>query len=169
MKTAILIIISSLFLLNCNKDKNKKCSDVLDESEYNALPYNDNQMLVFKSNSGAYDTIYCDQSYIASSYYGSDYDCKPGPSAEYFQLEFFLITKAHLEPIEIIMGSAYYYTSGVTQNNITINGTIYNDVYVLAKDSASTPVGSPWRIYYTIPNGLLRYDYVNYLRWEKIN
>lgn len=174
-----MVVFTIFFLLGCKKNQDEKCPDVLTDEEYNILPYSNNQILVFKCNSGLFDTVYCTQGYLITNYTESDYDCISGPRGEYFQLNSNLgrnwgtITREHIQPIKIDLGwspvSLTYLIEGSTQNNITINSLIYNNVYVLTKDSTSILPNQPWRIYYTIPDGILKYDYTNNEFWEKIN
>lgn len=171
MKTTFTILISLIFILSGCKQPEKPCSDVLTHEEANSLPYVDHQKLAFKNNSGIYDTIHCTKGYTITNYTESDYDCTSGPRAVYFFLGFCTITKNHAQPIDISFNvpsvGLHYYVEGSTQNNITIDSVIYNDVYVLSKDSTSVPADKPWKIYYTNLNGIIKYNCINNVFWER--
>lgn len=58
-----------------------------------------------------------------------------------------------------------------TYINIEIDSVIYNDVYVIIADTNSNSIQYTdiWKLYFSKSQGLIKYDCLNNMTWEKIN
>ena len=56
-----------------------------------------------------------------------------------------------------------------TFNSININGTLYDNVYVQSFDTSSVSTGFVWQVFYQKEIGLLRFDQLGGIRWERVN
>jgi len=71
-------------------------------------------------------------------------------------------------PIVGSMGYSYNRDANSLQSNVSIRGIIYPSVYVM-KSSYSSPDTLPNAIYYTYKYGIVRYDYADGRKYERIN
>lgn len=59
--------------------------------------------------------------------------------------------------------------SGPTFNSITINGNLYDNVFIHTVDTSMLLNGTIWKVYYQKENGLLGFDQLGGIKWERIN
>lgn len=196
MKKIISIIFISVLFSTCKKrDTPPPCQDDLnltaDDLSWN--PYTNGEIIVFKSNTGLYDTGKI-RSWVGFSDGGKDANgCEHLTQILNVDIDSFQINTGKI--FELFVGhynkwmngpfpnDAEYYGfysggyggSGATlsnltpQNNIIINSITYNNVYIISKDTTqNTNPQDIWRMYYTKQQGLLEFDCWHGLSWFKI-
>lgn len=182
MKIFIPLIFLSVTLFSCEK----KCSSttgLLTQDELSWISYSGGEVLIFKSQQNVIDTIHIGNKIISSSAGTSeDHPCThPFQSVAVNISDFLDIVNLRLynshndqwnsgaPSIEDSYGEhGFLFLNFTPQNNISINGNIYNSVYVMNIDTSTFTSPTIWKIYYTKANGILRYDFTkNGGVWEK--
>src|ERR1035437_1858033 len=194
MKNAIIIFITCLLFVSCKQECNDDPN--LTTTELSWLSYNGGEVLIFKSNSGLYDTAKIQNRVIGlySCQTHSPSQCKhqtqeASVSGDFNIQDFnFEIHVGHLNSDCSGCGNypyltrynpdnGLYFSNFNPVNNIVINNISYNNVYILTEDTThwiSQPISEQgatdiWKIYYTQQNGILEFDYWHGLSWIRIN
>ena len=190
MRNIILLISVVITLSSCQP----KCQDDPNMSADELAWFNcfvGGRTLIFKSNTGLYDTAKPGNISLSLSTCSNQDDCSHANT--FAQLNFgfshhiygdkpnhFIVTHYNqycpngYEPITLYINSSYglKLSNYTPQNNITINGKTYNNVYIMATDTIPfTPLNpcTIWRFYYTKNDGILEYDWSQGVQWVKIN
>lgn len=145
--------------------------------------------IVFKSNTGVFDSI---QLLVGSELISRDLHAGAFNSCDEIDIPEFLAmsynfinndttlsfatitspnSESNLHPM--IYSNKLRFPSEIwikgSTSTVTIGGVSYNDVYVFDGDSTLNSNGDYFRIFYQRQNGLLRYDEMGGLKWEKVN
>ncbi|MFI5220414.1 MAG: hypothetical protein ACHQNT_13095 [Bacteroidia bacterium] len=180
MKNLIIIISAFIFFASCKKNECEDAEGNLTAEELSWLSYAGGESIEFKSNNNLRDTFYVgnktNYDYLVSSSGCNAHQQSISCKIQNHATTSFVIWTKHKnewspEGKALIATSSdvFVFSDYSPQNNILINGNIYNNVYVMAVD---TPAPNPkhiWRIYYTKQTGILRYDFTQGEQWEKIN
>jgi hypothetical protein len=176
-------------------EKTKTCQDkyaYLNSNELSWLSYSGGEVLVFKNNFGIYDTTTVSnrEFSFAGEHAPSDpkHECSNLYQIGSVKLNWsdsaFVIGVSHYDQdhtennnsasigidLNYLNGSFQFarFSDITPQNNITINGSIYNDVYVMNIDTTYYSKPTVWRIYYTKQHGILKFDVTQGQEWVKI-
>ena len=161
MKRFLVLIIGVLLIGGCGKDCRDDPDLTADELSWLSF-YTNGKKVIFKSNSGLYDTleVRINFEYFKSSFEKGNcqYSCQyawgegGGPNVNVKHYNQFW-TSSYSPPS---IGQ-YKFSNYTPQNNIVVNGITYNNVYVM--DST----------YYTKQDGVLAFPGYPGVEWYKIN
>ena len=156
MKNLILIIVIWLICFGCKK----ACKDedyYLTETEKAWLPYGNGQVLIFKSNAGLYDTCTVSASFNWDSGYPQGGECNiryeqgtnmfahpVSGGGFYININRYkdFLSGGITSPRILIAGSGggtgagYYLNNYPVQNNVNINGNLFNQVIIVTQDTS---------------------------------
>jgi hypothetical protein len=182
MKKIIVFALLSLTLYSCGK-KCTSTSGLLTSDELSWIPYSGGEKLIFKNQNANIDTLYVGQRIVGTnSGTTEDHPCTHPhqeidiSTSDFLSTASFGIYIAHgdqwnyggAKGIDANGVSSFQFTNYTPQNNISINGNIYNSVYVMNIDTSTYTVPTIWKIYYTKANGILKYEFTkNGGVWEK--
>jgi len=166
--------------LSCRKEND--CSGcILTNDQKNFIPYVEKEKVIFKNDiTNIYDTLYVKDKVFQYSFCSDP--CSNGIGSVYSDITF-----THLVSFQISVGlsnspqigfgdtvSHRDYTLNLNDPTqaITVNSTIYNDVYVVQVDS-TTIVNverskEPFKIYYSKSQGFVKFFMVNGQTWSKL-
>jgi hypothetical protein len=194
MKNALVIFIFCLLFVSCKQECNDDPN--LTSSELSWLSYNGGEVLIFRSNSGLYDTVYIQNKNIdlnscqTNSSSKCQHQTQEASISGNFKIQpfYFEIHVGHINSdcsgcgyypylTRYIPDNGLYFSNFSPVNNIVINNITYNNVYILTVDTAHwipQPISEQdatdiWKIYYTKQNGILEFDYWHGLSWVRIN
>jgi hypothetical protein len=194
MKYTLVCLLIELLISSCEKDKT--CHDkyaYLNPDELSWLSYSGGEVLIFKSNDGIYDTTTVTNRNFSFAGEHSPSDPKHECTNLYqigsieinWRDSSFAIFVSHYDQdhaqnknsASIGLGLNYldgYFQFGrfsdlSPQNNISINGSIYNDVYIMSIDTTYYLQPTIWRIYYTKQEGLIKFDVTHGQEWIIVN
>lgn len=180
----ILPLVCLLLFEGCGRRCSYNPSPDLTSEELSWMPYVNGQILIFQSDTGSVDTVNvetlrgghlkqevedpCDVGYQAI---GADIYTRGGVLQIYV---------AHYYPdypqnYNSASINSSRFSDASIQNNCVINGTAYNNVYVMNLNSTWTSlfggnnIDGPVKVYFTKQNGILRFDCANGHYWVKIN
>jgi hypothetical protein len=199
MKKVIAFLLIGMGFWSCIKKEQPQgpcyIYDNFPADDYAYCLYSNHETLVFKSNTGLYDTAIVSRTMDTmftsfnngcSTFYINLYD-----TIEHFKRSttdtFVIQTAYNLNSpnlsYDVIFSSSSqsppyhegfydYLIIDSLQNNVLINNINYNNVDIIQLDTtywASTGINGIWRIYYTKQNGILEFDVFRGLSWVKIN
>ena len=183
MKTLLSAISLILLLSSCTKDTCEDKYYYLTNDEISWLSYSGGEVLIFKSNDGLYDTSKVSNRIL--NYEGKHiFESK---CSELYQNGLinipladsgFSIVVKHIDNSASIIlpiphTNSYFqfakFSDFSPQNNISINGTTYNNVYVMNLDTTNFLQPTVWRIFYTKQNGILKFDITKGQNWTRVN
>lgn len=178
-----MIALLAPFLFSCER----KCTStdgILTNNELSWVSYTGSEILVFKNLQGITDTLRVGSRLIQNNAGTTeDNPCKHTYQSlsidindqAYLDLVSFGITISHHDTwnhgqASVNQGShTFSLTDFTPQNNILINGNLYNSVYIMSIDTSGFSVPAVWKIYYTKSGGILKYEFTQGDVWEKIN
>jgi hypothetical protein len=181
MKKLLLFIFILISFVCCKKD----CEDVdgnLTPAERSWFSYSGGEILIFKSNLNLIDTCHVGSE---NSQYNLGYQQKEDACEHHQQMVSYKIDNSHFYFLLSVShhnewnpsGTAainvqyrnFIFTDFTPQNNVLINGILYNNVYIMTTDTNGFSSQAVWRIYYTKLKGILKYDLTQGEQWVKIN
>jgi hypothetical protein len=189
-KQIILFCFSVLFLVSCGQ------TNRLSEEDYSWMPYNGDETLVFKSNTGETDTIfllkkdtlwgYPDPALSTSKYEVAAIFCnhsgrnKQNTGRSYY---FFKVQKAKDNRAELVFdlsakGAVFYRLSSVKIDSLSKVNLVsletsygkYDDVFIIYPDDYAKDFDNRsnfvTKLYWSKSGGLIRYDKKDGVYWE---
>jgi hypothetical protein len=164
MKNLIFIIFAFCLIVSCEP----KCTDDpnLTSDELSWLPYTNGQMLIYKSDTGSFDTAYVQTLFTTGDCVNDNNGCTHcyqigGDRIKFNNGSEIDISVEHYNkwfPDNLNSAFMYEKFSNVTpQNNIILNGNSYNNVYIIGG------------VYYIKGYGVIAYTTYGVTKWVRIN
>jgi hypothetical protein len=164
MKRYLIIVFGMILIGGCEP----KCQDDpnLTAADLSWVPYTKGQVLIYKSNSGLYDTVVVDSSINYSIGGINGNNCQHVLQYAKYDVGNISIFVTHYNKyavntsvfsVDIRYYNDYEISNLTPQNNIVLNGNTYNNVYVV--DS----------IYYTKQKGIIAFQGNPGVQWVLIN
>ncbi len=157
------------------------------------IVFTDNDTLIYKNNLGDFDTVIVkidpDYSNGGSYFPSGEYNSCETYSINWKKLMGFYLATSDTQirfivfktpnstnnqpPViaayNFLISRDYYLSNNLPITILTQNGMNYGSVYEIAGDSTATTQNNIWRFFYQKENGLLRFDQIGGIYWEKIN
>ncbi len=182
MKKIIIMFIIPLLISSCRK----KCEDhhtVCNPEQLSWLLYNGSESVIFQRNDGVFDTAFRQNHFYEAELHPASMDGRE--CAYYTEIYYNDLNGKHIiaglvinaqdndEHLFTIDTFTQFSIGGTPQNNISIHGITYNNVYEdHVPDTtyfATLNNSKAWRVYYSKSYGLLRVDRTKGVFWERIN
>ncbi|HWY98887.1 MAG TPA: hypothetical protein VNY36_07380 [Bacteroidia bacterium] len=165
MKYLLLTFMLLLCIYGCVPECGYDTSPYLTADELSWLSYSNNQKVVFQNETGLIDTFTAVRSLEVLPPYHSQGSSPCDGGYQTGQ-----ITLGKTLSINVSHYYQFYpnnrnsasinesnFSNAAIENNDTINGKIYNNVYVLSVDTTYQHSGGVYKVHYTKANGVLKY------------